>query len=629
MMYKSVRSFTTAAPVLMLAALAMLLLAASPANAARPVERVYAAAQGEQFWVGLTVADGPAADAEASTGIRRIETGTGTHQWQEIGLLPTRVRGMVASPYDAIVIDSAGQWHRVWQGQSDLGRPLPAGADLLAMTLADGIPYAVTRYTGRDGLGVETTSETTSQATLEAASATTRVTTRVTPRETTAKPATGGTARASADGTPGGGAVADLAPATAATAATAPGVLRVYVLRAGRWTGIAQIPDDRSAKDQPVAMAAAGGEVYLMRGTGEGLVVSRVGGAGLGVPGSATTPLGAERPASGPADRGNGRGLDATGGAKRAVGQLVEVARFPAAVADVAALDQPARLTLWVRQRDGRMSILTLRDGALRAVRLTSDALPHADAPVAAALVAENLRVIYVDGKQLLEQAFDPLTGKSIEPPRGIGPATLLDRGGIEWVQVAMISLLLVAMLLTMRSRTVLTEETLKANLLRLAPLYRRAAAGLVDLAPVLAATAYIFQEQQANMTALEPLAGPSLATYWIAIAVYLLHTFATEAVWGKTIGKWLFRLRVIGIDGTRPTTGQIALRNFFRLLDVQFIPLLFIFLSPSRQRIGDAVARTIVVTDAKADADSTASEDQAATPQNRVKADGAPTPDA
>jgi len=43
---------------------------------------------------------------------------------------------------------------------------------------------------------------------------------------------------------------------------------------------------------------------------------------------------------------------------------------------------------------------------------------------------------------------------------------------------------------------------------------------------------------------------------------VYLLHTLITELITDRTIGKMIFGLRVVGLDGNRPSRGAIIVRQ-------------------------------------------------------------------
>jgi uncharacterized RDD family membrane protein YckC len=89
-------------------------------------------------------------------------------------------------------------------------------------------------------------------------------------------------------------------------------------------------------------------------------------------------------------------------------------------------------------------------------------------------------------------------------------------------------------------------------------------------------------------------------AFVWVVLA--LGYWIVCERLWGMTIGKRLFSIRVVGSDGARPTWGQSVIRNLFRLIDgfPYVLPYLLGFIvvktNDERARIGDKVAGTRVV---------------------------------
>ncbi len=89
----------------------------------------------------------------------------------------------------------------------------------------------------------------------------------------------------------------------------------------------------------------------------------------------------------------------------------------------------------------------------------------------------------------------------------------------------------------------------------------------------------------------------------------------------GRTLGKMLFKLRVISVDGRPINAVQAALRNFLRLADMSLMLSLQVFdpeappayviptmlvglismtLTPRMQRVGDLAAGTIVISEGK-----------------------------
>lgn len=93
-------------------------------------------------------------------------------------------------------------------------------------------------------------------------------------------------------------------------------------------------------------------------------------------------------------------------------------------------------------------------------------------------------------------------------------------------------------------------------------------------------------------------VAGLLLAQFAILMTYNILFEGLND---GQTIGKKLFRLRVISDDGTPLTLAASATRNFFRILDVFPPPFpviggFAVMLNRSSKRIGDMVAGTIVI---------------------------------
>lgn len=78
------------------------------------------------------------------------------------------------------------------------------------------------------------------------------------------------------------------------------------------------------------------------------------------------------------------------------------------------------------------------------------------------------------------------------------------------------------------------------------------------------------------------------------------LYFILTEAIYGKTIGKKLFKIKVMMVDGRRCTPLAALLRNLGRLLDLilgsYILGIILIIFTSKKQRIGDLIAKTVVV---------------------------------
>jgi uncharacterized RDD family membrane protein YckC len=94
-----------------------------------------------------------------------------------------------------------------------------------------------------------------------------------------------------------------------------------------------------------------------------------------------------------------------------------------------------------------------------------------------------------------------------------------------------------------------------------------------------------------------------------VAVAVSILGYFiigigygiVCEWCWrGQTVGKKLFRLRVVDAEGLRLQFNQIVTRNLLRFVDslpfLYFVGGVVCWLSPKCQRLGDIAANTIVI---------------------------------
>ena len=94
--------------------------------------------------------------------------------------------------------------------------------------------------------------------------------------------------------------------------------------------------------------------------------------------------------------------------------------------------------------------------------------------------------------------------------------------------------------------------------------------------------------------------AAAAAGLYWSgALMGVVLACYAAvcEAVTGTTAGKRMVGLSVVTETGARANLGAILIRNAARVVEFHFLPIaLLVVLTPSRQRLGDLLARTVVV---------------------------------
>jgi len=78
-----------------------------------------------------------------------------------------------------------------------------------------------------------------------------------------------------------------------------------------------------------------------------------------------------------------------------------------------------------------------------------------------------------------------------------------------------------------------------------------------------------------------------------------LLYYILMEAFRGGTLGKLVVGIRVQMEDGNPITMGSSVIRNLLRIVDGLFFYLvgaIFVWSSPNKQRLGDRLAKTVVV---------------------------------
>ncbi len=88
----------------------------------------------------------------------------------------------------------------------------------------------------------------------------------------------------------------------------------------------------------------------------------------------------------------------------------------------------------------------------------------------------------------------------------------------------------------------------------------------------------------------------------YIAIGglLFLVYLTLAEAIWGQTLGKRLFGIKVMMQDGRKCTWVGAILRNVLRIIDMvlggYILGIAAITLTSRRQRFGDLIAKTVVI---------------------------------
>lgn len=84
-----------------------------------------------------------------------------------------------------------------------------------------------------------------------------------------------------------------------------------------------------------------------------------------------------------------------------------------------------------------------------------------------------------------------------------------------------------------------------------------------------------------------------------VVLASLWLNYFAIcESMWGKTVGKHVMGMRVVGGDGGKASFGACSVRNLLRPLDYLIVGPVMIATTARRRRLGDRLADTVVVSE-------------------------------
>jgi uncharacterized RDD family membrane protein YckC len=176
-----------------------------------------------------------------------------------------------------------------------------------------------------------------------------------------------------------------------------------------------------------------------------------------------------------------------------------------------------------------------------------------------------------------------------------------------QYAMLAFVAVLVTAMMLAFWRRDAswnkldLPEDSMVADL------GRRAIAAAIDMAPGLAGSMFYFGLSFEELMLRWPGNGiaytiEQVIPGTIVIAVFVGHTTLSELFFARTLGKLITGLRTTALDGKRPRLWQLLVRGLLKTLDLipgAWLLLLLPVISPNRQRLGDLVGRTVVVSDA------------------------------
>lgn len=289
---------------------------------------------------------------------------------------------------------------------------------------------------------------------------------------------------------------------------------------------------------------------------------------------------------------------------------------------------------------ESRLSVRTLRAEGwtqARPLSVPADATFPQPAPVAAAFYADQAALAASDDQgQPLVGRWSVADGSCVSGWARVNAFTAMPYARIrQWLGHAIefgLVIVLLGILYLRRHDSTLAAVPLQRGQL-LAPLSARAAAFVLDaviLAPVLAGVLMALELPITPMQIQELSRSddglPGGRVWWMLVvisATFAAYGSVFDAALGATPGKRILGLRVV-VSGGGPCTLRAALiRNVLRVVDFEFPPALFLVLMTlNRQRLGDVLARTVVVTHAADLGPESGSDDQKPDAEEPTEAD-------
>jgi uncharacterized RDD family membrane protein YckC len=496
----------------------------------------------EMFWVARVIDPPEESDAPVNTVIRGRSVGA---SWRDVGRLPSRVTSLGHRGGELAVLLESGNWMLLWPGGSSVGSRPGDGARLHALAGGTDGLWALASGGGASPPAGSSTAAATPAT--DGAAATGR------PGNSTGDAAGDGATAAASPGLPDGRTLAATQPASE--------VVMLYRLERGQWNRVASLDAQVTTGDLPRA-------TFTVVGSRPMVSVLRVGG-------TVQTYMYAQ-------DR------------------WVTLDPIHAPDAErIKLLSDGERPIVWIAGELGAGRIYLGGQKWSEPRVLRSDQELPAGIPRTVALAGQNLRLLVLRDKVIYEQTFS-YDGAALNPATAL-PMTLtpIDPAPNRVITMAAAAMLMIVVLSSLRRGGGAAPASVAAEAkLTPAPLYLRLLAGLIDASPLLLTVFLVSESVDQDGRTLEDALAQMSLPFYAALGGYLLYTWATETLFSRTIGKMLFGLRVVSLDGTRPSAGAMFARNALRLIDVSMlaIPLVLVLLSPLRQRVGDIAARTLVV---------------------------------
>ncbi|MDB5328019.1 MAG: hypothetical protein JWM57_3588 [Phycisphaerales bacterium] len=211
-----------------------------------------------------------------------------------------------------------------------------------------------------------------------------------------------------------------------------------------------------------------------------------------------------------------------------------------------------------------------------------------------------SIRLLSIKDNKVEQTVIDNQgRGRSYGPDPVADPALPQHEQSLEWLNVALLLGLTVAMLRSLRSEE--PQPPALAGNWVVAPLWRRGLAAIIDGLPLLIVAVWVVYHFGGASEPMHDLPRTAYLAMTLGLIAYVGHVTVSEALFGTSLGKRLFGLTVVDMDGQRVSIERVLLRNVLRIFEVSlFLPVLMPLFTPNSQRIGDLAAKTLVVARAK-----------------------------
>jgi uncharacterized RDD family membrane protein YckC len=276
-------------------------------------------------------------------------------------------------------------------------------------------------------------------------------------------------------------------------------------------------------------------------------------------------------------------------------------------VKEFALLSAPTRTLLWVADAGGAGSLSPIDPATMGLKPLESSRPILPGAARTATIASERLRVLFSDADDLYEQQYD-LDGRPLGQAFAVKVPQITAASPMQYyISAIMMGALMFTIVSAIRQRPAIQQTLESAAELPLASFGLRLGAGIVDAFAVVAMLVVIVNRAQ-TMDAVWQVDSKFFVPYFISIAITIAHTTVGELIYGRSIGKMLFGLKVTNLEGQAASAKAILIRNLLRIVDFGLwgIPLVLVLYSPLRQRAGDVAAGTLVLRQPKSTPPST-----------------------